>query len=113
MVPKHNPDIIWRIEKRKVVAVEEALADGEDVSDSGTVTLILSGTMHQLNFVGGKIWAHCDGSNSVDDIAALLAEEFDVEQDEVHAIACDSTGAKSRTRAGGANGGWPWKTQAS
>ena len=35
------------------------------------------------------------------------------EQDEVHAIACDSTGAKSRTRAGGANGEWPWKRQAS
>ena len=85
MVPKHNPDIIWRIEKRKVIAVEEALADGEDVSDSGTVTLILSGMMHQLNFVGGKIWAHCDGSNSVDTIAALLSEEFDVEQNEVHA----------------------------
>lgn len=83
MTPKHNPDIIWRIEKRKLAAVEAAIANGEDVEDSGTVTLILSGTMHQLNYVGGKIWALCDGSNSTDAIAEKMADEFDVEADEV------------------------------
>lgn len=83
--PLRNPDIVWRVEKRRQAEVLQALEAGEDVDDSGTVILLLSGMMHQLNLVGGMIWQHCDGEKTVQDIAALLASEFAVEQGAVEA----------------------------
>lgn len=76
--PKRNPEIIWRIEKRREEEVLTALEAGEDVDDSGTVTLMLSGMMHQLNLVGGLIWQQCDGTKTVAEIAEDLGREFDV-----------------------------------
>lgn len=81
--PVRNPDIIWRIEKRKETAVLEALARDEDADDQGTVTLILSGMMHQLNLIGGLIWQLCDGERSLDQVVEALAAEFDVERQEL------------------------------
>lgn len=78
--PLRNPEIVWRVEKRKQAEVLDALESGKDVDDSGTVILILSGMMHQLNLVGGLIWQQCDGSKTVADIAADLAGEFDVDK---------------------------------
>lgn len=78
-----NPDIVWRVEKRREAAVLEALEAGEDVSERGTVILIISGMMHQLNLVGGRIWALCDGSRGIDEVATELAGEFEVSQEEV------------------------------
>jgi pyrroloquinoline quinone biosynthesis protein D len=62
-----------------------ALENGEDVDDSGTVILLLSGMMHQLNLVGGLIWQQCDGQQTLSEIAAGLAREFSVEAEEVEA----------------------------
>lgn len=81
--PLRNPEIVWRVEKRRQENVLKALEAGEDVDDSGTVILLLSGMMHQLNLVGGLIWQHCDGNNTVADIADILGSEFDVEKAEV------------------------------
>jgi pyrroloquinoline quinone biosynthesis protein D len=81
--PLRNPEIVWRVEKRRQADVLKALEAGEDVDDSGTVILLLSGMMHQLNLVGGLIWQQCDGQNELADIAAGLAAEFTVEQEEV------------------------------
>lgn len=83
MKPLRHPDIVWRVEKRREEAVLQALDAGEDVSGRGTVILILSGMMHQLNLVGGRIWALCDGSRTVEEIADALADEFDVARTEV------------------------------
>lgn len=83
--PLRNPEIVWRVEKRRQAEVLKALEAGEDVDDSGTVILLLSGMMHQLNLVGGLIWQQCDGQKSLDEISLELAAEFDVEKDEVAA----------------------------
>ena len=81
--PQRNPEIVWRVEKRRQAEVLKALEAGEDVEDSGTVILLLSGMMHQLNLVGGLIWQQCDGKQTLADIAGELAKEFSVEQAEV------------------------------
>ena len=58
---------------------------GSEGTDAGTVTLIQSGMMHQLNLIGGMIWQLCDGSRSLDEIVAAMAGEFDVSRDELRA----------------------------
>ncbi|MDX9709377.1 MAG: pyrroloquinoline quinone biosynthesis peptide chaperone PqqD [Trichloromonas sp.] len=83
--PKRHPDIVWRVEKRREARIMEALDAGEDVSDQGSVILIISGMMHQLNLVGGRIWSLCDGSRTEEDIVAALAGEFDAEPEELRA----------------------------
>ena len=82
---KRNPEIVWRIEKRREADVLAAMERGEDVSEHGTVILIASGMMHQLNFVGGRIWALCDGTRSDEELFALLAGEFEVDAAELSA----------------------------
>ena len=82
---QRNPEIIWRVEKRREKEELEALEAGNEGSDAGTVTLIQSGMMHQLNLIGGMIWKLCDGSRSLDEIVATMAGEFDVSQEELGA----------------------------
>lgn len=76
-----NPDIVWRVEKRRQEETLRALEQGEDVSERGTVILIISGMMHQLNLVGGMIWSLCDGSRDISALVAEMAREFEVEAD--------------------------------
>lgn len=78
-----NPDIVWRVEKRRQEDILQALEQGEDVSERGTVILIISGMMHQLNLVGGMIWNLCDGRCGLDDIVTALAGEFEVERSDL------------------------------
>ena len=70
--PLRNPEIVWRVEKRRQADVLKALEAGEDVADSGTVILLQSGMMHQLNLIGGMIWEQCDGRKTLADIAGEL-----------------------------------------
>lgn len=81
--PLRNPDIVWRVEKRRQAEVLKALEEGQDIDDSGTVILLQSGMMHQLNLIGGLIWQQCDGQQTLAAIASELAREFSVEQTEV------------------------------
>ncbi len=81
--PLRSPEIVWRVEKRRQAEVMKALENGEDVDDSGTVILLLSGMMHQLNLVGGLIWQQCDGEQTLAAITQELAKEFSVEQSEL------------------------------
>lgn len=83
--PKRHPDIVWRVEKGREARIVEALAAGEEVSDLGSVILIISGMMHQLNLVGGRIWSLCDGNRTEEEIVAALAAEFDAEPEELRA----------------------------
>jgi len=78
-----NPEIVWRTEKRREQDIIQAMERGEDVSGRGTVILIISGMMHQLNLVGGRIWALCDGTRSEAEVAAELAGEFEAEAAEI------------------------------
>lgn len=82
---QRNPEIVWRVEKRREADVLAAMERDEDVSEHGTVILIASGMMHQLNYVGGRIWAFCDGSRSDEEIFAILAGEFNVDPAELAA----------------------------
>lgn len=81
--PQRNPDIVWRVEKRRQENVLKALEAGEEADDTGTVILLLSGMMHQLNLVGGMIWQRCDGQTTQAEIAAEIAAEFDAPEDEI------------------------------
>jgi len=83
--PKRHPDIVWRVEKGREARIVEALSAGEEVSDLGSVILIISGMMHQLNLVGGRIWSLCDGHRTEEEIVAALAAEFDAEPEELRA----------------------------
>lgn len=78
---QRNPQIAWRHEKRREEQVLQELENGGDVEDRGTVILLLSGMMHQLNLLGGMIWNLCDGNRNEEQIVDLLLEEFDVERE--------------------------------
>jgi len=82
---QRNPEIVWRVEKRREHEILEALSRGEDVAERGTVILIISGMMHQLNLVGGRIWSLCDGSRNEAEVVDALATEFDADRDEIAA----------------------------
>ena len=75
-----NPDIVWRVEKRRQQAVIDRLEAGEEIDDEGTVILLISGMMHQLNLLGGMIWTLCDGSRGIKLVVSELQEEFDVDE---------------------------------
>jgi len=81
--PLRNPEIVWRVEKKRQAEVLKALEAGDDVDDRGTVILLLSGMMHQLNLVGGLIWQQCDGQKDVSAIADEIAAEFDADAEDV------------------------------
>ena len=38
------------------------------------------GTLYPLNSVAARIWQLCDGARSVDDIARVLADEFEADE---------------------------------
>lgn len=78
-----NPNIVWRIEKRREEQVLQQLEEGGDVEESGTVILLISGMMHQLNLLGGMIWNLCDGSRNEDQVIDCLLEEFDIDREEL------------------------------
>lgn len=82
---ERNPQIVWRNEKRREEQVLQKLEDGDDVADQGTVILLISGMMHQLNLLGGRIWNLCDGSRQQEQIVDALLEEFAVERDILNA----------------------------
>ena len=81
--PQRNPEIVWRVEKRRQEVALKALEAGEEADDTGTVILLLSGMMHQLNLVGGMIWQRCDGQTTQAEIASEIAAEFDAPEDEI------------------------------
>jgi len=83
---QRNPDIVWRVEKRRQQAVLDKLDAGGEIEDEGTVILLISGMMHQLNLLGGMIWSLCDGTRTIDNLVIEIQKDFDVEEDIVR---CD------------------------
>lgn len=82
---QRNPEIVWRIEKRRQSKVLNALESGEEADDIGTVTLIQGGMLHQLNLVGGMVWERCDGNHTLAQIVDELMKEFEVEREDLEA----------------------------
>ena len=80
-VLQRNPQIVWRHEKRREEQVPKDLEEGADVEERGTVILLISGMMHQLNLLGGLIWSLCDGTRSEEQVVTELLREFDVERE--------------------------------
>jgi len=78
---KRNPDVVWREEEEARDEVVAAMQRGEDASGEGTVLLIVSGMMHQLNILGGEIWKLIDGSKGDGEIVEELHKVFDVDKD--------------------------------
>jgi pyrroloquinoline quinone biosynthesis protein D len=77
---RRNPDVAWREEEEAREEAIGAMERGEDASVEGTVFLIVSGMMHQLNILGGEIWKLLDGV-SEDFIVDELTEVFEVDRE--------------------------------
>ncbi len=76
-----NADVVWREEEDAREEVINALGRGEDAGSEGTVLLIVSGMMHQLNILGGEIWKLLDGTRSDTEIVNELQQIFDVDRE--------------------------------
>ncbi len=77
---RRNPDIIWREEEEAREEALRAMERGGDASGDGTVLLVVSGMMHQLNLLGGEIWKLLDGIDE-ERLVDTLAMTFDVDRD--------------------------------
>jgi pyrroloquinoline quinone biosynthesis protein D len=83
MRPKRNPEVTWRLEKgMREVALDKA-RKGEEYEDLGVLTLMVKGTIHQLNLVGAEIWTRVNGVNTVEKIAAEIADLFEADPKEI------------------------------
>lgn len=83
MRPKRNPDVVWRLEKGMHQVAWDKARNGEDYEDLGVLTLMVGGTIHQLNLVGAEIWTRINGVNTVEKIASEIAELFDADPGEI------------------------------
>lgn len=85
MRPKRNPDVVWRLEKGMRELAWEKARKGEEYEDMGVLTLMVGGTIHQLNLVGAEIWTRINGINSVGKIAGEIAVLFEADPVDIEA----------------------------
>lgn len=83
MRPKRNPDVVWRLEKGIREMAWDKARKGEEYDDIGVLTLMVKGSIHQLNLVGAEIWTRINGINAVEKISAEIAELFDADPAEI------------------------------
>lgn len=76
MVPKRNPEVVWRLEKGMHEMAWDKARKEEDFEDIGVLTLMVRGSIHQLNLVGAEIWTRINGIRSVEKIAAEIGALF-------------------------------------
>jgi pyrroloquinoline quinone biosynthesis protein D len=77
-----NEEIFFRKEVEGEEELSRFLQEGE-ASDKGYLTLIDAGTMHQLNYLGGRIWELCDGTRNLNGIVEALLGDFDIKEEEL------------------------------
>lgn len=77
-----NEEIFYRKEIETDNELKEFLAD-EEASEKGYMTLIDAGTMHQLNYLGGRIWEESDGTKDMYGIVDAIKGEFDIDEDQL------------------------------
>ncbi len=85
MRPKRNPEIVWRLEKGMQEVAWENARRGEEYEDMGVLTLMVGGTIHQLNLVGAEIWTRINGINTLEKIASEIAVLFDADPADIEA----------------------------
>lgn len=76
IVPKRNPDVVWRLEKGLHTMAWEKARKEEDYEDLGVLTLMVQGSIHQLNLVGAEIWTRINGINTLKKISGEVGELF-------------------------------------
>lgn len=77
-------DIFERVEEENLKKAQECIEKGmlEEAENIGVLTIIRSGTMTQLNFMGKIIWDNLKNLNTVEDVAGKISKEFDINYDE-------------------------------
>jgi len=76
IVPKRNPEVVWRLEKGLHEIAWERARKEEEYEDLGVLTLMIKGEIHQLNLVGAEIWTRLNGINTLRKISAEVAALF-------------------------------------
>jgi pyrroloquinoline quinone biosynthesis protein D len=82
---RRRDGIAWREEEEATREVLDALAEGKDVSQEGTMLLVDRGRVFELNMLGAAVWKLCDGTRGVDRIVEELLPQFDVGREELDA----------------------------
>ena len=83
MTYRRRANIAWREEKEARKDALEALEEGRDAADEGTLILVDAGQVFQLNLLGADVWKLCDGRREPAEIVDALLAEYDVERDEL------------------------------
>jgi hypothetical protein len=82
IVPKRNPEVVWRLEKGIHAMAWDKARKEEDFEDLGVLTLMVKGGIHQLNLVGAEIWTRINGIHSLEKISGEIASLFGWEEEE-------------------------------
>lgn len=82
IVPKRNPDVVWRLEKGIHAMAWDKARKEEDFEELGVLTLMVKGGIHQLNLVGAEIWTRINGIHTLDRISGEIAALFGWEEEE-------------------------------
>ena len=76
IVPKRNPEVVWRLEKGLHEIAWGKARKEEEYEDLGVLTLMVKGEIHQLNLVGAEIWTRLNGISALGKISAEVAALF-------------------------------------
>ena len=82
VVPKRNPDVVWRLEKGIHEMAWDKARKEEEFEDLGVLTLMVKGGIHQLNLVGAEIWTRINGISTVKKISSEVGKQFGWEDGE-------------------------------
>ena len=82
IVPKRNPEVVWRLEKGLQEIAWEKARKEEEYEDLGVLSLMFKGEIHQLNLVGAEIWTRLNGISALGKISAEVATLFAWEVEE-------------------------------
>jgi len=76
IVPKRNPEVVWRLEKGVHEIAWEKARKEEEYEDLGVLTLMVKAEIHQLNLVGAEIWTRMNGINTLRKISGRSRRSF-------------------------------------
>jgi Coenzyme PQQ synthesis protein D (PqqD) len=82
IVPKRNPEVVWRLEQGLHEIAWGKARQEEECEDLGVLTLMFKGGIHQLNLVGAEIWTRLNGISELGKISAEVAALFAWEVEE-------------------------------
>ena len=80
---RRRPGISWREEREAAEDVLAALEAGEESGEEGTLIIVVSGQIFELNLLGAEIWKLCDGEHSVGQIVDELHGRFEVSREDL------------------------------